>query len=268
MSNFLNGFVDELTKEAGDGMPPVVKPKGTTMESLTPKKPDVAKPPPAPKPLDAGKPVAYGTGSGCKKTAGVKDMLGTMGSAVKKMVGKSKASVSGRTGGAGKTRKMKAADAGETMRMGAEPQHTRKMMAQTGPAKHRAGEAAKKVKARAESAVFDARSFAAKGRKMTKDKWNSLTPKQQRDAKAAGVILPAAIVGAAAYEKISEDKAGAMVKAVIKGAKGKQRPANDVGDTMVDQYGGGLGNFEGKTAPKFNKKFNPTDMPQAFPGKK
>ena len=36
---------------------------------------------------------------------------------------------------------------------------------------------------------------------------------------------------------------------------------------MKDKYGGGTGNFEGKQAPPFTDKVNPTDMPQAF-GKK
>lgn len=61
-------------------------------------------------------------------------------------------------------------------------------------------------------------------------------------------------------------KAGAALekcdpKGICKGGK------HGCGKGAGDKYGGGTGNFEGKQAPAFTDKINPTDTPGAF-GKK
>lgn len=242
-THFLNGFVHELVKEADDKAVTLPKIKTQTME---------IKPPKPPKPLEGQKPQTMESPAAIKTANLVTKALGgasALKSQLKRILGGKGAPVSGRTGGAGKTRKMPAAS--ETVRMRADPQATRKMVAQTGPAKHRAGDAIKAIKDRASELATKA------GRK-----WNALTPVEQKRYMAiAGASAAAGVVGA---KVAAEDKAGAMVKEVVENAAGKRRQDNPVGDSMVDQYGGGLGNFEGKTAPKFTDKINPTDTPGAF----
>ena len=74
-------------------------------------------------------------------------------------------------------------------------------------------------------------------------------------------------------------KGGPEVKAAVKESKtpihdndGVQKLVSGATDARYGsgpgmRYGGGVGNFEGKQAPAFTDKINPTDMPKAF-GKK
>jgi len=220
--NFLNGFVDELTKTAGPT--DLAKPPGQTMEVKIPKPP---KPLQAPKPATMeSKPAAV-----LPKTAGVKDMLGTMGSAVKKMVTSDKAV----------------------------------------RAKVKAGDLAAKAKFHGAKAKGRGQDLAGKAKAYASTKghqWNALSPAEKKRYMAiAGAGTAAGVAAGAGASKLAgEDKAGAMIKEVLENAKGKNRPESKSGDSVGGEYGagGGLSNFEGKTAPKFNKKYNPTDMPQAF----
>jgi uncharacterized protein YjbJ (UPF0337 family) len=236
-THFLNGFVHELVKEADDSAVTLPKLKAKTME---------IKPPKPPKPLEGQKPQTMEMPSSIK-TANLVSKAVSGASALKSQL---------------KRMLSKGGDAGATMKMRADPQATRKMLAMTGPAKHRAGEAAKKVKGKAQDLMDKAKGFASKQGK----KWKALSPSEQKRYMAmAGAGAAAGTIGGIVQSKLAaEDKAGAMVKEVVENAKGKRRIDGDVGDSMVDQYGGGLGNFEGKTAPKFTDKINPTDTPGAF----
>jgi hypothetical protein len=89
--------------------------------------------------------------------------------------------------------------------------------------------------------------------------------KKYRMKKKAGAIKNA---GA---PPVSE-KAGRNVKNVLEEAQpgAQARSARPAGGQVLEQgaddtrYGGGVGNFEGKQAPKFTDKINPTDTPGAF----
>ena len=124
-----------------------------------------------------------------------------------------------------------------------------------------------------------------------KGEWESLSDKERLALKAGAGGLLALGPGRAVIKALMKKKAEAagekLQEAVLKGATKQREVTGQAGDTVDPNdsaarygsgtgreivegqtvYGGGLGNFEGKRAPKFNEKFNPTDMPKAF-GKK
>ena len=206
MSNFLNGFVDELTKTAGPAED-LSKPGGQTME---------VKPPVAMKPPKA--PIAIGG-----QTTPATTMESKPSDVLAKTSSVGAALVASRVGKILKS----------------------------------------KIKSGAKAVSAKAKSMGGK----TKAQWDKLTPAQKRKAKFGGLAAGSVAGYGAGLHSGREKKAGDTVKAVLENAKGKNRPANDSSGSMVDQYGGGVGNFEGKQARPFNKKYNPTDMPEAF-GKK
>lgn len=111
---------------------------------------------------------------------------------------------------------------------------------------------------------------AAKAGRVTGPKAMKAAPAKETDFGFGGTKkkTPSSHVTVGKATRLSGSGLLASSKKSLGSTESKTKSQKMGNNLMAPSFGGGTGNFEGKQAPPFTDKVNPTDVPQAFGKKK